>query len=236
MKNDTEVIRRSGFRGRLITSADADYDDARAVYNGMVDKRPRVIARCRDVADVIAAVNVARTERMLLAIRGGGHNGPGLGSCNDGLVLDVSGMRGIRVDPASRTVRVDAGCTSGDVDHATHPFGLAVPFGIVSSTGVAGLTLGGGTGYLTRKFGLTIDNLVEADVRPRRRRVRHHQRDEPSRPVLGVARGWRQLRRRDELSLPSAPSPAGIWRPGVLGGIARARGDARVSQLPAHRA
>ena len=101
---------------------------------------------------------------MLLAIRGGGHNGPGLGSCDDGLVIDLSMMKSVRVDPASRTVRVDAGCTSGDVDHATHAFGLAVPFGIVSTTGVAGLTLGGGTGYLTRKHGLTIDNLLEADV------------------------------------------------------------------------
>jgi FAD/FMN-containing dehydrogenase len=116
------------------------------------------------VADVIAAVNVGREQGLLLAIRGGGHNGPGLGSCDDGLVIDLSMMKSVRVDSASRTVRVDAGCTSGDVDHGTHPFGLAVPFGIVSTTGVAGLTLGGGTGYLTRRHGLTIDNLLEADV------------------------------------------------------------------------
>jgi FAD/FMN-containing dehydrogenase len=151
-------------RGRLIRPTDADYDSTRALYNGMIDKRPRMIARCADVADVIAAVNFAREEGLLLAIRGGGHNGPGLGSCDDGLVIDLSMMKSVRVDQESRTVRVDAGCTSGDVDHATHAFGLAVPFGIVSSTGVAGLTLGGGTGYLTRKYGLTIDNLVEADV------------------------------------------------------------------------
>jgi len=151
-------------RGRLIRSSDGDYDAARALYNGMIDKRPRLIARCVDAADVIAAVNFARTEGLLTAIRGGGHNGPGLGSCDDGLVIDLSMMRSVRVDPGSRTVRVDAGCTSGDVDHATHAFGLAVPFGIVSTTGVAGLTLGGGTGYLTRKYGLTIDNLLEADV------------------------------------------------------------------------
>jgi FAD/FMN-containing dehydrogenase len=130
----------------------------------MIDKRPRLIARCVDVADVIAAVNFAREEGLLLAIRGGGHNGPGLGSCDDGLVIDLSMMKGVRVDPENRTVRVEGGCTSGDVDHATHVFGLAVPFGIVSTTGVAGLTLGGGTGYLTRKYGLTIDNLLEADV------------------------------------------------------------------------
>jgi FAD/FMN-containing dehydrogenase len=155
---------RAGLRGPLIQPSDTDYDAVRALYNGMIDKRPRLIARCVDVADVIAAVNFARGEGLLVAIRGGGHNGPGLGSCDDGLVIDLSMMKSVRVDPANRTVRVDAGCTSGDVDHATHPFGLAVPFGIVSTTGVAGLTLGGGTGYLTRKYGLTIDNLLEADV------------------------------------------------------------------------
>jgi FAD/FMN-containing dehydrogenase len=151
-------------RGRVISRGDADYDAARALYNGMIDKRPRLIARPVDVADVIAAVNFGRDQGLLVAIRGGGHNGPGLGSCDDGLVIDLSMMKGIRVDPSARTVRVEPGCTSGDVDHATHPFGLAVPFGIVSTTGVAGLTLGGGTGYLTRKYGLTIDNLIEADV------------------------------------------------------------------------
>jgi FAD/FMN-containing dehydrogenase len=109
-------------------------------------------------------VNFGRDLGLLIAIRGGGHNGPGLGSCDDGLVIDLSMMKSVRVDPATRRVRVDPGCTSGDVDHATHAFGLAVPFGIVSTTGVAGLTLGGGTGYLTRKYGLTIDNLLEADV------------------------------------------------------------------------
>jgi FAD/FMN-containing dehydrogenase len=151
-------------RGELIRPTDPGYDDARALYNGMIDKRPRLIARCADVADVIAAVEFAREEGWPLAIRGGGHNGAGLGSVDDGLVIDFSRQRSVRVDPESRTVRVDPGCTSGDVDHATHAFGLAVPFGIVSTTGVAGLTLGGGTGYLTRKFGLTIDNLLEADV------------------------------------------------------------------------
>ncbi|MFM0670619.1 FAD-binding oxidoreductase [Paraburkholderia sediminicola] len=152
------------FRGRLIDPSDKDYDEARALYNGMIDKRPTVIARCTDAADVIAAVNYARDNKLLLAIRGGGHNGPGLGSCDGGLVVDLSQMRSVRVDPASRTVRVDPGCTAADLDHATHAFGLAVPLGIVGSTGVAGLTLGGGTGYLTRQHGLTIDNLLEVDV------------------------------------------------------------------------
>ncbi|SAL85790.1 putative oxidoreductase [Caballeronia arvi] len=153
-----------GFRGSLIEPSDTDYDEARALYNGMIDKRPKVIARCTDAADVIAAVNYARDNHLLLAIRGGGHNGPGLGSCDNGLVIDLSQMRSVRVEPESRTVRVDPGCTSADVDHATHAFGLAVPLGIVGSTGVAGLTLGGGTGYLTRKHGLTVDNLLEVDV------------------------------------------------------------------------
>jgi FAD/FMN-containing dehydrogenase len=155
---------QQSLRGRLIQPGDADYDAARALYNGMIDKRPRLIARCVDVADVITCVNVAREQRLLLAVRGGGHSGPGLGSCNDGLVIDLSMMKSVRVDAAARTVRVEGGCNSGDVDHATHAYGLAVPSGIVSSTGIAGLTLGGGTGYLTRKHGLTIDNLLEADV------------------------------------------------------------------------
>jgi FAD/FMN-containing dehydrogenase len=153
-----------GFRGRLFGPSDNDYDDARALYNAMIDKRPKVIVRCTDTADVMAAVNYARENRLLLAIRGGGHSGPGLGSCDDGLVIDLSQMCSVRVDPASRTARVEPGCTAADLDHATHAFGLAVPLGIVGSTGVAGLTLGGGTGYLTRKYGLTVDNLLEVDV------------------------------------------------------------------------
>jgi FAD/FMN-containing dehydrogenase len=130
----------------------------------MIDKRPALIARCADVADVIAAVQYGRESRLVTAIRGGGHNGPGFGTCDDGLVIDLSLLKSVRVDPDSQTVRVEPGCSSADVDHATHAFGLAVPFGIVGSTGIAGLTLGGGTGYLTRKYGLTIDNLLEADV------------------------------------------------------------------------
>ena len=164
MTQEAVATFQQNLRGRLIQPGDADYEAARALYNGMIDKRPRLIARCVDAADVIAAVNFARDQGLLLAIRGGGHNGPGLGSCDDGLVIDLSMMKSVRVDPSTKTVRVEGGCTSGDVDHATHAFGLAVPFGIVSTTGIAGLTLGGGTGYLTRKHGLTIDNLLEADV------------------------------------------------------------------------
>jgi FAD binding domain/Berberine and berberine like len=155
---------KQGLRGRLIQRADSDYDEARKLFNAMIDKRPLLIALCVDVSDVVAAVNFGRKHDLPVAVRGGGHNGAGLGSVDNGLVIDLSAMRGIRVDPGSNTVRVEAGCTSGDVDHATHAYGLAVPFGIVSTTGVAGLTLGGGVGYLSRKHGLTIDNLIEADV------------------------------------------------------------------------
>jgi FAD/FMN-containing dehydrogenase len=165
MLNEATLTKfKESLRGRLIQSNDPNYDDARKLYNGMIDKRPLAIAYCADVADVIAAVNFARSNRLPLAIRGGGHNGPGLGSVSDGLVIDLSPMKGVRVDPVARTARVDAGCTQGDVDHATHAFNLAVPAGIISTTGIAGLTLSGGHGYLSRKYGLTIDNLLEADV------------------------------------------------------------------------
>jgi hypothetical protein len=152
------------FRGDLIEETHIDYDAVRKVYNGMIDKRPCLIARCVDVADVIAAVNYGRKHNLLTAIRGGGHNGAGLGTCDGGLVIDLSRMKGIRVDPAKKTVRVEGGCVWGEVDHATHAFGMAVPCGFISTTGVAGLTLGGGIGYLTRRYGLTIDNLLSADV------------------------------------------------------------------------
>jgi UDP-N-acetylenolpyruvoylglucosamine reductase len=155
---------QSRLRGQLIRPADPAYESARRVYNGMIDKRPAMIVRCADVADVINAVNFARENRLTVAIRGGSHNVAGFAVCDGGLVIDLSSMKGIRVDPVSRTVRIEGGCTWGDVDHATHAFGMAVPGGIISTTGVAGLTLGGGIGYLTRKYGLSCDNLLSADV------------------------------------------------------------------------
>jgi FAD/FMN-containing dehydrogenase len=151
-------------RGKLITPKDTNYNETRKVYNGMIDKHPGMFAMCVDVADVIASVNFARENNILLAIRGGGHNGGGLGLCNDGLVIDLSGLKFVRVDTANNTVRVGGGNLWGEVDHATHPFGLAVPAGIISTTGVGGLTLGGGVGHLSRTYGLTIDNLLEADM------------------------------------------------------------------------
>src|SRR5437762_10371160 len=155
---------KAKLRGRAIEPRDPDYDDARKVYNAMIDKKPRLIARCADAADVISSVNFARKHDLLLAIRSGGHNGGGLGICDDGLVIDLEGIKYTRVDPAARTVTVGGGCTWADVDHATHAFGLATPSGIISTTGVGGLTLGGGIGHLTRKCGLTIDNLLSADL------------------------------------------------------------------------
>ena len=123
---------RAQLRGELIQPGDAHYDEARKVYNAMIDKRPALITRCTDAADVISAVNFARDNQLTVAVRGGGHNGPGFGTCDDGLVIDLSPMRGIRVDPSNKTVRVEGGCVWGDVDHATHPFGLAVPCGFLS--------------------------------------------------------------------------------------------------------
>ncbi|WP_156665568.1 FAD-binding oxidoreductase [Rhodococcus phenolicus] len=154
----------AALRGDLITPDDPGYDEARAVYNAMIDKRPAAIVRCRDAVDVIACVRFARDCGLELAVRGGGHNAAGLGVWDDALVVDLSSMRSTTVDPEHQTVRVDAGCVWGDVDHATVGFGMATPSGFLASTGVAGLTLGGGIGYLTRRFGLTVDNLLAADV------------------------------------------------------------------------
>lgn len=154
----------SRLRGELLRPGDPGYEQASRVYNAMIEKRPALIARCVDIADVLAAVNFAREHDLTLAVRGGGHSGPGLGTCDNGLVIDLACMRGRRVDPSARTVRVEGGCTWGDVDHATHPFGLATPSGFISTTGVGGLTLGGGIGYLARTLGLTIDNLLSVDL------------------------------------------------------------------------
>ncbi|MEE3851538.1 FAD-binding oxidoreductase [Gordonia sp. LSe1-13] len=155
---------RAAVRGPVIGPGDTDYDDVRKVYNGAIDRHPTAVVRIADVADVITCVDFARRHAMPLAVRGGGHHGAGFGVADDALVIDFRDRRSTTVDPVAATVQVDAGCTWGDVDHATGTFGMATPSGFVSTTGVAGLTLGGGTGYLTRHFGLTIDNLLSADV------------------------------------------------------------------------
>jgi FAD/FMN-containing dehydrogenase len=151
-------------RGAVIGPDDEGYDEARRVHNGMIDRRPSGILQCVDVTDVRAGVAAARKQGLDVAVRGGGHSVPGFGTGDDALVIDLSAMKGIRVDPQRRTARAEAGCTWGDLDHATHGFGLATPGGVVSTTGISGLTLGGGIGHLTRGYGLSCDNLLSADV------------------------------------------------------------------------
>jgi FAD/FMN-containing dehydrogenase len=158
------TMRIPGFRGDLITPDHRDYDDTRAVWNGRVDRRPRLIARCAGAADVAAAVRFARDRDLEIAVRGGGHNVAGTAVCDDGIVIDLSAMRTVSVDPAERTALVQGGALWGDVDHQTQAHGLATTGGIVSHTGVGGVSLGGGIGWLMRKHGLTVDNLLEAEV------------------------------------------------------------------------
>jgi FAD binding domain/Berberine and berberine like len=155
---------RGGFRGEIILPDSPGYDGARKIWNASIDKRPALIARCSGTADVAAAVRFGQENDLLTAIRGGGHNVAGRALCDGGIVIDLSRMKGIRVDAKNRTARVQGGCTLGDVDHETHLFGLAVPAGVVSKTGIAGLTLGGGVGWLVRKYGLTCDNVLSFDV------------------------------------------------------------------------
>ena len=162
----SETVKEFGesLRGFILEPQDKGYDDARKVYNGMISKRPRMIVYCKDVADVMSSVNFARINNILLSIRSGGHNAGGLGICDDGLVIDLSALKHTRVDPVAKTVVAGGGCTWGDIDHATHAFGMATPSGIIATTGVGGLTTGGGIGHLTRNCGLSIDNLLSVDI------------------------------------------------------------------------
>ncbi|MGI5404576.1 FAD-binding oxidoreductase [Streptomyces sp. CA-135486] len=155
---------RTALRGPVIGPQDPEYNDTRKIYNAMIDRRPAAIVRCSDVADVMNAVDFIRDHGLELAVRGGGHSGPGLCLVDDGVTIDLSPMRWVRVDPVSKVAWVGGGSQLGDLDHAAHAFGLATPAGIMSTTGVGGLTLGGGHGYLTRKYGLTMDSLLAADV------------------------------------------------------------------------
>ena len=155
---------REGVRGQIVGEGDPDYDEARAVYNGMINRRPRLIVRAVDSGDVMATVDYARENGLDLSVRGGSHSVPGFGTNDGGVVLDLSPMKGVRVDAAAQTARAEGGCTWGDFNHATYPFGLATTGGIISTTGIGGLTLGGGIGYLSRGCGLSLDNLVSADV------------------------------------------------------------------------
>src|SRR5690349_1245913 len=155
---------RERVRGAVVTPQDAAYDEARKVYNAMIDRKPAVVVRCAGAADVMATVDFARENGLDLAVRGGAHSVPGFGTCDGGLVIDLSAMRNVRVDPVTRTARAGGGATWGDFNAATHAFGLATTGGIISTTGVGGLTLGGGIGYLARGLGLSCDNLISADV------------------------------------------------------------------------
>ena len=155
---------QASLRGALLRSSDAGYDEARRVWNAMIDKRPALIARCVGAADVVSCVNFAREHNLLVSVRGGGHHAAGFGVCDGGLMIDLSPMKGIRVDPARKTVQAQGGATWGDFDRETAAFGLATPGGQVSTTGIAGLTLGGGVGWLSRKYGLSCDNLLSVDV------------------------------------------------------------------------
>ncbi len=161
LKSDTFAKRLTG---TVIVPGDEAYDEARKVWNGMIDRHPAMIVRCQSTADVVAGVNFARDNDMLLAVRGGAHNVAGSATCDGGMVIDLSNMKGVTVDAATRTARAEAGCTWADFDKATHPFGLATTGGLVSGTGIAGFTLGGGVGWLMRKYGLACDNLRAVEI------------------------------------------------------------------------
>ncbi len=166
LRVEQDVVKelRGRLNGEVVGPGDRGYDEARRVHNAMIDRRPAAVARCRDAADVVAAIRFGRDHRLDIAVRGGGHNGAGLGTVDAGIVIDLRGLNAVRVDPAARTATVQGGALLGELDRATHQHGLATPAGIISTTGVGGLTLGGGHGYLTRKLGLTIDNLLSAEV------------------------------------------------------------------------
>src|SRR5207253_1002324 len=154
----------SSFHGTLVRPDDAGYDSARAIWNGSIDRHPALVARCSDVADVVAAVRFGRNTGIAVAVRGGGHSFPGFSTCDGGLVIDLSAMKAITVDPEARTVKAQAGVLLGELDRAAQQFGQVVPAGIVTHTGLAGLTLGGGIGWTMRTYGLTIDQLLSVEV------------------------------------------------------------------------
>ena len=232
MMNDAAIAAfRAGLRGELIEPGDAGYELARTVYNAMIERRPRLIARCADVADVMAAVKFGREQKLLVAIRGGGHNAGGLGVCDDGLVIDLSRMNDVRVDPKKKTVQVGGGALWRDVDHATHAFGLAVPSGIISTTGVAGLTLGGGLGYLARRYGLTDPQSVGCGDGAGRWAIRYGEREGKFRFVLGGARRRRKLWRGDVVFIKRAAGTHPVWRADALAAGRRGGDDEVVSRL-----
>src|SRR3954454_22966526 len=178
-----------GLSGRLIRPEDAEYDEARSIWNGAHDKYPAMIVRCAGVADVMRAIELARSEDMEVAVRGGSHSIPGFSTTDGGIVIDLSGMRSVHVDPTRRTAVAEGGATWKDFDHETQAFGLAVTGGLVSSTGIAGFTLGGGIGWLVRKYGLACDNLIGADVVTADGQLIHVREDENSDLLWGLRGG-----------------------------------------------
>ncbi len=199
-----------GARGDVIRPGDPGYDDARAIWNGLIDRKPALIVQPTGAADVVDAVNFAREHDLLLSIKGGAHNVAGNAVNDGGLVIDLSKMRGVHVDPAAQTVRAQGGATWGDCDRESQLFGLAVPGGVVSTTGIAGLTLHGGVGHLRRKYGLTIDNLLSVDIVTADGRAPQGERERKRRSLLGRARRGQQLRRRHVVRVP-VHTRSGRW-------------------------
>lgn len=217
---------RTAISGQVIGPDDPGYDQARAVWNGAIDKRPAVIVRCANAADVSAAIGFAREQGLEIAVRGGSHSTGGACTVDNGLQIDLSTMRNVTVDPAARRAMVDGGALLGDVDAAAQEYGLAVPAGIVSHTGVGGLTLGGGMGWLTRKAGLSIDSLVSAEVVTANGRIVQASEHEKPRPLLGDPRRGRQFRRGHQVRIQASFSrPSGAVR-AVLLVVGQCRGCA----------
>ena len=186
---------QAALRGPLIQPGDEGYDEQRQVWNANIDRRPALIARCAGVADVITCVNFARENVLLVSVRGGGHNVAGNAVCDGGIMIDLSQMKSVRVDPVNRTARAEPGLTWGEFDLETQAFGLATPGGQISTTGIAGVTLGGGWGWLARKYGMAVDNLLSADIVATAdgRLPAHRQRHREPGPLLGPAGRRRQL-------------------------------------------
>ena len=229
---DTARRELTGFGGELIGPSDANYDAARAVYNAMIVRSPALVARCASTADVARVVDFARDRGELLAVRGGGHNGGGLGTCDDGIVLDLGPMKQVTIDEAKRTVRVGGGATWADVDTRTGPLGLATPSGIIATTGVGGLTLGGGIGYISRRYGLTIDSLLSAEVVLADGSTVRASADENSDLHWALRGGGGNFGVVTEFEFQLHPVPSVFAGPIVLAARADARGDAAVPRVP----
>lgn len=214
---------KNSLRGKLITTKDNDYDNLRKVWNGLIDKHPALIVLCSGVADVIAAVTFAREKNILLSVRGGGHNVAGRAVCDDGIVIDLSSMRGIRVDPVNQTVTVQGGATLGDIDHETYPFGLAVPFGLVSKTGIAGLCLHGGAGWLSRKYGLTLDNLLSVDIVTSDGKMRRASESENPDLFWAIRGGGGNFGIVTSFEFRAYPIPSKVWFTGPVYPVSEAK-------------